>query len=114
MKEFFQLEFANNTLEVYLEVIAVILVAWLIKKYVSKYVAGLLFRALTKAGRTFHKKAFLELVATPLESFIFLLIIIISLDKLKLPSFFNFSIYRASSREIIDAVANTLLIVLFI
>ncbi len=78
MKEFLQLQFFSNTLQTYIEVFAAILVALIIKRIISKYLAGLLFRLFTKAGRTFHKQAFLELIVGPLETFIFLLIVIIA------------------------------------
>ena len=57
MKEFLQLQFFGNTLQTYIEVFAAILVALIIKRIISKYLAGLLFRLFTKAGRTFHKQA---------------------------------------------------------
>ena len=114
MKEFLQLQFFGNTLQTYIEVFAAILVALIIKRIISKYLAGLLFRLFTKAGRTFHKQAFLELIVGPLETFIFLLIVIIALDKLHLPSFLNFTIYRINTREVLDGIADTALIIVFI
>src|SRR2546428_7496940 len=110
MKEFLQLQFLNNTVQTYIEVFAAIIIAYIIKKIISKYLAGLLYRLFTKAGRTFHKQAFLQLIVGPLEAFIFLLIIIISIDKLRLPDFLNFIIYRVDSRDVIDAIANTMLV----
>src|SRR5689334_6730885 len=114
MKEFLQLQFLDNTIHTYIEVFATILIALIIKRIISKYLAGLLFRVFTKAGRTFHKQAFLELIVGPLETFIFLFIIIIALDKLRLPSFLNFTIYRVESRKVFDGIANITLIVAFI
>ena len=114
MKDILQLQFLGNTVQVYLEVFGAILIALVIKRIISKYLAALLFRLFTKAGRTFHKQEFLELVVGPLEAFIFLLIVIISLDKLHLPDYLNFTIYRSNTRTILDAIANTALIILFI
>src|SRR4051794_23725012 len=114
MREILQLQFFGNTIQVYIEVFATIFVALLIKRFISKYLAVLLFRLFTKAGRTFHKQEFLELVVSPLETFIFLFIVVISLDKLHLPEFLNFTIYRVNTREVLDAVADTALIIAFI
>src|SRR5437868_46512 len=114
MKEFLQFQFLDNTIQTYIEVFAAILVALIIKRIISKYLAGLLFRVFTKACRTFHKQAFLELIVVPLETFIFLFIVIIALDKLHLPSFLNFTIYRVNSRGVLDGIADIVLIIAFI
>lgn len=114
MKDFLQLEFLGNTLQVYFEVFGAILIALIIKRIISKYLAALLFRLFERAGRTFHKQAFMELVVQPLEVFIFLFIVIISLDKLHLPEFLNINIYRVTSRQILDSAANIALIIAFI
>jgi MscS family membrane protein len=113
MRDFLQLQFFGNTIQVYVEVFATILVALIIKRFISKYLAVLLFGLFTRAGRKFHKQEFLELVVSPLETFIFLFILVISLDKLHLPAFLNFSVYRVTVREILDAVADTAIIVAF-
>lgn len=114
MREILQKEIFENTVQAYLSVGMTILVALLIKRFVSKYLAFLLFKVFTKAGKTFHKQSFLDLIVGPLEWFVALFIIIIALDKLHLPSFLNFSIYRVTSHTVIDAVANTVLIIVFI
>ena len=82
MKEFLQFQFLGNTIQTFIEVFATILIALIIKRIISKYLAGLFFGFFTRAGRTFNKHAFLELIVGPLETFIFLFIIIIALDKL--------------------------------
>jgi MscS family membrane protein len=114
MRDFLQLQFFGNTIQIYIEVFATILIALIIKRIISKYLAVLLFGLFTKAGRTFHKQEFLQLVVGPLETFIFLLIVVVSLDKLHLPEFLNFTIYRVSTRDILDAAADTTLIIAFI
>jgi len=97
MKEILERQFLDNTLLIYIEVFGTIIIALIIKRIISKYLAGLLFRLFAKAGKQFHKKAFLELIVAPLDHFLFLLVIIISLDKLKLPETLNFAIYKVSS-----------------
>lgn len=114
MKEILERQFLDNTLLIYIEVFGTIIIALIIKRIISKYLAGLLFRLFAKAGKQFHKKAFLELIVAPLDHFLFLLVIIISLDKLKLPETLNFAIYKVSSRTILDAIAHSALIITFI
>lgn len=114
MKEFLFKSVFGNTVETYLIVAVSIAVALLVKRFVSKYLAILLFKIFAKAGRTFHKAYFLELVVGPLEWFLALFMIVVALDKLHLPFFLDFKIYRADTRDIIDAATNATLIILFI
>ncbi len=114
MIEFLQFQFLGNTIQAYIEVFATILIALIIKRIISKYLAGLFFGFFSRAGRTFNKQAFLELIVGPLETFIFLFIVIIALDKLHLPPFLNFNIYRVATRQILDGVANIALVIAFI
>ena len=55
MKEFLQFQFLGNTIQTYIEVFATILIALIIKRIISKYLAGLFFRFFTRAGRTFQQ-----------------------------------------------------------
>src|SRR2546430_1204403 len=73
-----------------------------------------MFRFLVRAGKTFHKQAFMQFVVQPLETFIFLFIVIISLDKLRLPDFLNVTVYRVNIRQVLDSIANIALIIAFI
>jgi MscS family membrane protein len=114
MREFLQFQFLGNTIQTYIEVFVTILIALIIKRFISKYLAGLFFGFFTRTGRTFNKQAFLELIVGPLETFIFLFIVVIALDKLHLPPFLNFNIYRVSTRQILDGIANIAIVIAFI
>lgn len=114
MKEFLQRQFLGNTVETYLFVLLAIAVAFFIKKIISRYLAGILFRLFARAGKTFYKQSFLQLLIGPLENFLFLVIIIISVDKLTLPAEINLRIYKTDIRHILEMIANIALIVTFI
>ncbi len=114
MKEILQRQFLDNTLLVYIQVFGAILIALIIKRIISKYLAGLLYGLFAKTGKSFRKKAFLELIVTPLDHFLFLLVIIISFDKLNLPNVLDFTFYKITSRTMLDAAAHTALIITFI
>lgn len=114
MKEILQRQFWDNTIEQYLWVFTVILVALIIKKFISKYLARLLYHLFSKPGKLFQKEAFFQLVTGPLDTFIFVTVLIVALDKLKLPGALSFSIYGISTSTIFDAVAHTAFIVAFI
>jgi MscS family membrane protein len=114
MKQFLATRIFDNSIALYLEVFGVILLAIIVKRILSKYLAGLLFRLFSKNGKTFHKKEFIELILGPLEAFLFVTIVIIALDKLTLPSILNVTVYKVTTREILDALVHTTLIVVFI
>ncbi len=114
MRDILQLEILDNKVETYLYVLGSILIAVLIKRLVSKYLANLLFKLFNKAGRTFHKESFLDLIVGPLEWFLLVGLVLVALDKLKLPSVLDFKIHRASTREILDAIGNAAFVIVFI
>lgn len=115
MEDFLQKIFLENTVRLYLEVFGSILLALIVKRFISKYLAGLLFKWFTKAGKTFHKEAFLKLVVGPLEVFLFLFIVVIALDKLTLPSVLRFTVLRkVQSADVLSAIAYGAIIISFI
>lgn len=114
MKEFLSKVIFNNTLQSYLTVLLVIMGILLIKRLLSKYLAKLMFRLVGNAGKHVARESFLNLVVQPLDYFIFLLIGIISLDQLVFPSALNITVYRVSLKDTIDALADGILICLFI
>jgi MscS family membrane protein len=114
MEQFLEKEILNNTIRSYITVLLVILTILVIKRVVSKYLAKLMFRLVGKAGKQVARESFLNLVVQPLDYFIFLLIGIISIDQLTFPEVLNVMIYRISLKDFFDALADGVLIGVFI
>src|SRR5574343_850644 len=114
MKEILHKVILDNTIQSYLTVLLVILAILLVKRVVSKYLAKLMFRVVGKAGKHVARESFLNLVVQPLDYFLLLLIGIITLDQLKFPQVLNVNIYRVSLKSVIDAIADGVLIFVFI
>lgn len=115
MEELLQKEFLDNTVQLYIEVFGAILIALIIRRFISKYLAGLLFKIFTRAGKTFHKEEFLKLVVGPLENFLFLFLVVIALDKLTLPRVLDFKLIRqVNSQDALSAIAYGAIIFSFI
>jgi MscS family membrane protein len=114
MENFLQQTFFNNTVERYLYVISIILVALLIKRFISKYVARLLYKLVAKHAKHIARQSFLDLVVQPLDMFLVLLVSIIAIDKLRFPTAFNFKIYHVTFGQLIDSIAAGILISVFI
>jgi MscS family membrane protein len=104
----------NNTVKSYLIVAGIILLTLFFKRYLSRYIAGLIFRLVKRVAQGVDKSSFVRLVVSPLETFLLLLISIISLDKLNFPTAFDITIYKIHLHELIDAVSVIVLIVTFV
>ncbi len=114
MESFLQKEFLNNSVRDYLMVLGIILLALLIKRVISKYAAGLIYKLFSKAGKTIHRQSFFALVIQPLDLFLFLLISFIAIDKLNYPELLDIAFFKTKLKTIIDCVATTTLIIVFI
>ena len=114
MENFLQQELLNNTLASYLSVAGIILSALIFKRFLSKYLAKLLYKIVAKAAKNIARQSFLDLVVQPLDVFLVLLISIIALDKLHFPTQLDFNIYHFTFRQMIDSLAAGTLIIVFI
>jgi len=114
MNDILQLKILNNTVQLYIEVFGFILVALIIKRIISKYLAALLFRLFTKKEKQFRKKAFIELIVSPLDAFLITFIIVITLDRLAMPPILQFNIYKVTTKDLLDGIASIAMIVTFI
>jgi len=114
MNEFLKYKILDNTVEAYLYVLGVIVLALIFKRFISKYLAGVLCKLVTKAGKSLRRQSFIELVVAPLETFLLLLVVIISFDKLKYPKAWDVPIYKITLHQLIESFAAATLIVAFI
>lgn len=114
MDKFLETEFLNNTIRDYLYVIGVILLALIIKRLISKYLAKLLYKLVAKAAKNIERQSFLDLVVEPLDLFLVLIVSIIALDKLHFPSDLDFNIYHITLKQLIDSIAAATVIIVFI
>jgi MscS family membrane protein len=111
---FLQYRVLDNTIEAYLYVIGTVVLALIIKRFISKHLASLLYRLIVGVGKKFNKQAFCNLVVAPLEAFIIVIVILVSFDGLNYPEAWKLTIYRWKLSGIIEAVARAVLVVTFI
>lgn len=114
MENLLQHKVLDNTIESYLYVLGTILLILLIKRLISKYLAKLLYKVVAKAAKNIARQSFLDLVVQPLDVFLVLIISIITLDKLRFPAALDFTIYHITFKQLIDSLATTTLIIVFI
>ena len=114
MNDFLDRIFLDNTTRSYLIVAGVILFVLILKRVISRYFAGLIYRLVNIVLRDVDKKSFSNLVAQPLGLFLLILVSIISLHKLAFPSDFEVEVYKYTTKEIIHTIGTIILIVAFI
>ncbi|HEX6915540.1 MAG TPA: mechanosensitive ion channel domain-containing protein [Chitinophagaceae bacterium] len=114
MRSFLDYRILDNTIENYLYVAGAILLAVLIKRFISRYLAGLLYSLVVRAGKKFNKDAFCELVKGPLEVFLLILVIIVAFSTLNYPARWDLMIYKLKLSDLIEGVAKATMIIVFI
>lgn len=103
----------DNTVAAWLTVGGIILLAVLLKKYVSRYIASLLYRGVHRIWKSVGKQSFVDLVLAPLQWFLITLIAVFSIDKLNFPTAANYSIYHISTQLIAERLGISILIIVF-
>jgi MscS family membrane protein len=114
MNDFLHYVILNNTLLAYIWVLLSFVTGFALKRFVSKYLATLLYNIFRRKGKVFKKKLFLDLIVTPLEWFLMLVVVMVAAEKLNYPDILVFEVYRVSFRSIIDSLAKGALVCMFI
>lgn len=114
MNSFLDYIFLENSIRDYLLVLGAILLAVILKKLLSRYIAGLFYRVVQKVTKGVDKETFVNLVISPLQTFLVIMITIIALDKLRFPAVFNFNIYKVTFHVVLEALSIIILIISFV
>ncbi|MCY7310168.1 MAG: mechanosensitive ion channel family protein, partial [Chitinophagaceae bacterium] len=114
MNDFLEQVWLDNPVKNYLIVAGVILFVILLKRFISSYLAGLMFKVINKIWKGVDKKSFTNLLIQPLGFFLLILIGIISIHKLNFPAKLNVELYGYSVKQILHSIATIVLIVSFI
>lgn len=103
----------DNTLSAWLIIAGIIILALLLKKYVTRYFASLMYRLVHKIWKTVDKKSFVDLVLAPLQWFLLTLIAVISLENLIFPSILKLNLYHTNAQLIFERIGVTAIILVF-
>jgi len=113
MNDFLNKMIFDNPVKSYLIVAGVILFVLILKRVISRYFAGLIYKLVKIVFRDVDKSSFSGL-AKPLGLFIFILVSIIALHKLTFPGYWDVEVYNRSTKEIIHTLGTLVLIASFI
>jgi MscS family membrane protein len=110
MQEFWSRVFLDNTLKQYAIVIAVIFVAYLLKKFISRYVASWVFMLMKSLGRQIEKQALVEMIVGPMQSFLFVVISYLAIKTLSFPVMLDWKFLSIRTPDITEAIGEMLII----
>ena len=103
----------SNTVAAWLITVGIILFMVLFAKGISKLVAWLSMRYLSRVDHHHFKEPMNERLVRPLSRFLFWLIAIISLHRLVFPAVLNFSVFDRHFSDIVHKIAMAWVIYLF-
>ncbi len=114
MNEFLNQVFFGNSLRDYLWAAVIILFVLLLNRFISKYIAILLYKLLHRRWKTLDKQSFIDLVISPLGSFLIITVCIITLSQLNFPPQFDVKLYKYKLSEVLLSIAIIIQLVAFI
>lgn len=106
MNEFLNKVFLDNPVRDYLILIGVLLFVLIVKRYVSKGLAAILFRLVRHWSPQIDQKDFVSLLLRPLEYFLLLTTFMLTIDRFTFPRLLNVHVYGKTT---LQNVTDTLL-----
>jgi MscS family membrane protein len=107
-------QWGDNSIGAYVIVGGVILSMLVLRRWISQYLAGLLFRLVHRIWKDVDKASFVSLVFRPLGFFLIVLVSVAALYKLRFPTFLDWTLFDFTFRQIVQASGTILLIGSFI
>ncbi len=114
MNDFLEQVWLDNQVKSYFIVAGIILFVLLLKRFISRYLAGLLFKIVNKIWKDVDKKSFTNLLIQPLGFFLLIVIAVVALHKLNFPTVLNVDVYNYTVKDIVHCIATIILIISFI
>lgn len=114
MQDFLDKVFLSNSIRSYALVISIVLVVFILKRILTKFIASRLYKMVSKSDAIVKRQSFLNKVVKPLDVFLVLMVAVIAFDELKFPELLNFKILKVSFKEIISSISNGALVIVFI
>lgn len=104
----------DNTVRSYLIVAGIIFFMLMVKRYLSQYLASLIFKLVKRFWKTLDKNSFLDMVVEPFKWFLTIVVAVFAIDKLYFPSALNYEIYGHSTKDIFSRIGPGIIISTFI
>lgn len=114
MQDWLYQQYGNNTVLAYLWCLGILLLFLLFRRYVAKYVAGLFFKLFKKSALKVDQQTFVNLLVDPLDDFLLVVVVLVTLDRLKFPEALNMEVIGFTAKQILHALGTILFIFTFI
>jgi MscS family membrane protein len=114
MNEFLNRIYFDNKVSAYLIVALIILIVVIIKRYLARSIAGLIFHFVNRIWKDVDKRVFINLVVRPLGFFLAVLVALIALYKLNFPERLNIDLYRITLKEFLHGLGSFVIVISFI
>ena len=114
MHDFWNYSIWDNSIKTYIIVAATILFVIVLKRFISRLIGRLLFGFVRKMGSGLDQADFLRLVVGPIGTFLVVIVMMSSLEKLHFPAALDFEIYEIKSKVILRGLAVIVIIASFI
>lgn len=112
LNQFLQHIFLDNTILQWITTAGIIALAFIIKRYLSEYVAKIILKLFKKYEYNVYRMPFLKNIVQPLENLIFWLVTFVTLDKLKYPQVLAFNMYKKLSfHELLIGISSAWIII---
>lgn len=110
----FEQEILSNPIKSYLIVIGILLVAFIIKRVVSRFFASVIYTWIVKNNHSELRKSQLHRLVIPIEQFLLFIVAVIALYELKFPVIWNIHLFKLTLQQVIEATTKLIFIILFI
>ncbi|TAH02911.1 MAG: mechanosensitive ion channel protein MscS [Sphingobacteriales bacterium] len=110
---FWEQIFLDNSVRQYAMVASIVLVAYVFKRFIGRYVSWLFFFLMQRMGRVIERKEFIDMIVEPVEKFLFVFISYLALRSLVFPKILIVSFRKIATPDITEAIGETLLIWFF-
>jgi len=107
-------QFLNNSLRTYIIIAAILLVAFIVKRFISRFFAGLIYTWVDKKNHSELRKTHVHRLIVPIEQFLIYLVAVVALYELHFPANWNIHLFKLTLQQVMESGVKLLLIILFI
>ena len=107
-------EILSNPLKNYLYILGVILATYILKRFVSRFFASIIYTWVDKKNHSELRKSHVHRLVVPIEQFLLFLVAVIALYELKFPEVWNVHLFKLTLQEVNDSVVKLFFIILLI
>ncbi len=107
-------QFLNNSVQTYMVIAVILLVAFIVKRFISRFVAGLIYTWVDKKNHSELRKTHVHRLIVPIEQFMIYMVSIIALYELHFPASWNIHLFKLTLQQVVESGVKFFFIILFI